>query len=528
MSLRAIAVAAAVAEVVLVASVGAYGLGGSPVLSAPLAVSAPVIDGTISPANEWADAGVLRFRFGAAHDATLEVKHDDTYLYLLLSVVDDPPSGGIVCCSASVYFDNNHNGVRDIGEDELGFGPSDQFSDQFYGLVPNDPMPSPRYADDRLDGGTVDAFARGSYDAAGHTLVLEARKPLCSDDSKHDFCLTTGSTVGFTIDYFTSDGQFLDYPVNAEDFGKFADLQISPSRLADVAVRATADRKSVRVGETVTYTIVVTNNGPAAATNVSLATAYRLAGVTATVPGGAGVGLGTLAPGRARTVKQTITPTAVAQGGGTIAQTVTASSAELDPTHANDAARGTVDVTSAPAAGEAVAAATSGGTVSVRSAGTKAFVPLRAGKSIATGSEIDATRGKVRVTSATPAGRLQSATASAGRFLVTQPKASALTTLRLSAPLRCGPGTHTTVLRSLRVEANGTFRTIGARGWVTSSDRHARWLIRDLCVPVGRSLATDAAKRPKRTIHTCVTNLSRRSEADFYDLEGHRQRKPCR
>ena len=97
------------------------------------------------------------------HPARLTVKHDDTYLYVLLSVQDDRPSGGIQCCPATIFFDNNHNGVRETGEDALGFGPAEQTSDQFLVV---DPTGLQHYTDDRTGGGTVDAVAGGSYDAA--------------------------------------------------------------------------------------------------------------------------------------------------------------------------------------------------------------------------------------------------------------------------------------------------------------------------------------------------------------------------
>src|SRR5262249_36099989 len=139
-------------------------------------------------------------------------------------------------------------------------------------------------------------------------------------------------------------------------------------------------------------------------------------------------------------------------------------------------------------------------------------------------------KGKVRLASATPSGALQTVTASAGKFQVTQPKKNALTTLRLSAPIKCGPGTGVTVLRSLVVDVDGKFRTVGARGYVVAKGRRATWLIRDLCVPVGRSLDAAGAKPHKRSVQTCVTapaNPSRRSQADLYDPQGQKQPKTC-
>ena len=123
-------------------------------------------------------------------------------------------------------------------------------------------------------------------------------------------------------------------------------------------------------------------------------------------------------------------------------------------------------------------------------------------------------------------------TAAAGRFRITQPKSSALTTLRLTAPLpRCGPGRGIKVLRRLRVAANGKFRTVGARGYATGKSRKASWVIVDRCVPVRRSLAI-GGKAPKRKLQTCVlppgsTNPSKHTQADLHDPAGRKQKGNC-
>jgi hypothetical protein len=526
-SIRCVAVLGAIVVALIVASGGAHALGGSPVLTAPLALSAPTIDGSIDPAGEWADAGRLPLagQFGA-HPATLYVKHDATYLYVLLIVADDPPPPGIFCCSATLYFDDNHNGIRDPGEDSMAFGPADQSSDGFF-----TPDPYPTYADDSAFGGTDDTFGRGSYDSSGHRLILEARKPLCSGDS-HDFCLQNGSILGFTVDYFTSaQTATLDYPATPDDFAHFADLRISPTPVqADLEIHATADKQSVNAGESITYTMTVTNNGPESATTPVVDAVYMNSGVTVNLPRQTcPCKLATLTPGSSATIRQTIIPTSVTQGGGTISLKADVSATGTDPLSTNNADEVDVHVTSAPATGESVAVMPSSGTVSVRSPGSKKFVPLGVGRSIATGSEVDTSNGKVRLAAATPSGALQTVTASAGKFQVTQPKRTALTTLRLSAPIKCGPGTGVTVLRSLRVDVSGKFRTVGARGYVMAKGPRATWLIRDLCVPVGRSLDA-AGARTKREVQTCLTppaNPSRRSQADLYDPQGQKQPKTC-
>ena len=510
------AVVVALLDAALVFSVGAHALGGSPVLIVPKAPS-PTVDGSISPSREWADASKLRIPF-ERHPAILYVKHTDTQLYFLLAVADDPPAGGIKCCTVSVYFDNNVNGVRDTGEDEMGFGPGNQSSDQFFGTIAG--VDTPQYIDDILGGGADNTATAGSYDPSGKRLILEARKALCSGDP-HDFCLKDGATVGFTLEYFNSAGDAtVDYPAGRDDLGRYAELEISPKPLAaDVATQVTANKTSINAGESVTLTVTAGNKGPDAATNTILDAVYEAKGVTAKLPPEVcGCELGTLAAGTTSPHVRTITPTSVAIGGGTISVSGATFASEPDPDESNDTAELSVKVSSAPAAGEAVTAKAAAGTVSVRTSGTRTFVPLGPGASIATGSEVDASRGRVRITSATPSRKLQSATASAGRFQVTQAKRQALTQLRLTAPTTCGPGAGTTVLRRLEVDAGGNFRTAGARGWAMPEDRQARWLTVDYCVPVGRKLASASAK-PKRTKRTCYTNLSKRSDICVKDPE---------
>jgi uncharacterized repeat protein (TIGR01451 family) len=116
-----------------------------------------------------------------------------------------------------------------------------------------------------------------------------------------------------------------------------------PSRVvADLAAAKLATPDSVFVGEPVTYTVTVTNNGPAPATEVML-TDLLPAGVTVTPPISsqgtcvttAGVircNLGALAPRSSATVTLSVTPTLP----GTLSNTVTVTGAEPDPDATND------------------------------------------------------------------------------------------------------------------------------------------------------------------------------------------------
>ena len=350
----------------------------------------------------------------------------------------------------------------------------------------------------------------------------------------HDFCVKVGATLGFTIEYLSSAAATFDYPAPPADFAHFSDLVLSPAQAADLAVKAAADAQSIGAGDQVTFAMTVTNNGPGDAGDTILNAAFKPSvGVKAILPAGTcGCGLGTLHPGESVTIKKTITLTSIPVGGGTISVNATAAAAEGDPDLTNNGASTTVKATAAPAAGEAVTAQPAAGVVTVRPPGTGKFVPLGKGQSIPNGSEVDASKGEVVVTSATPSGSLQTVTAAAGRFRITQPKSSALTTLRLSARLpKCGGGRGIKVLRRLRVAANGKFRTVGGRGYATGRSRKASWVIVDRCVPVRRSLAI-GAKEPKRKLQTCIlapgsTNPSRHTQADLHDPAGRKVKGNC-
>jgi uncharacterized protein YkwD len=81
-----------------------------------------------------------------------------------------------------------------------------------------------------------------------------------------------------------------------------------------------------------------------------------------------------------------------------------------------------------PVLGQSVVAAPVSGVVLVRKTGSKSFIPLAAGAIVDAGTEIDATRGRVTLTSAADdAGNLQSADFYGGQFLVSYAKDTAPT-----------------------------------------------------------------------------------------------------
>jgi len=136
-----------------------------------------------------------------------------------------------------------------------------------------------------------------------------------------------------------------------------------------------------------------------------------------------------------------------------------------------------------PVLGKSVSVTPVMGPVRIKRPRARRFVPLTAGELIPVGSTVDATRGRVRLTSAADArGRLQTAELFAGQFKVTQAP-SGLTELVLNGPLSC-PRRATAAKRKpkrrdLWGDGKGRFRTRGRYG--SAAIRGTRWLTSDRC-----------------------------------------------
>jgi len=121
--------------------------------------------------------------------------------------------------------------------------------------------------------------------------------------------------------------------------------------------------------------------------------------------------------------------------------------------------------------------ATVSGVIRVRAPGAKAFVPLGAVSTLLPGTTIDATKGRVRLTTA--AG--QTGDFEGGIFAVSETMAGTtpLTVLTLAGalPARCRTSKPTT--RRLWADATGNFRTAGRYAAATAEG--TKWLTEDTC-----------------------------------------------
>ena len=189
------------------------------------AATIPTIDGVIG-AGEWTDTTPYDLTI-AGLPGTVRFKHDDQYLYVAMTMTDD--SGGSKEMGA--FFDDNHNGIKDPGEDVmLGFASPFSFgADYYYSSAGT--SGATHYPDNGTDGtnppgnGTDDILGAGQV--AGSQVTFEVRHPLCSGDTAHDFCLTPGDTVGVDLMYVIDQTGFMYPGANVFDPSDWADLTLS-------------------------------------------------------------------------------------------------------------------------------------------------------------------------------------------------------------------------------------------------------------------------------------------------------------
>jgi dipeptidyl aminopeptidase/acylaminoacyl peptidase len=171
-----------------------------------------------------------------------------------------------------------------------------------------------------------------------------------------------------------------------------------------------------------------------------------------------------------------------------------------------------------PVAGVSVNVTPVSGAVLIRAPGTTAFVSLTAVDSIPVGSELDTTRGRVRLASAAGAGRTQTADFYQGRAKISQSRASALTTLTLSAPLTC-PTRKSSAAGAPKVRrlwGNGKGRFTTNARYAAATVRGTIWLTEDRCtstlirVRAGRVEVFDKVLRKRVIIRAGQSYVARK------------------
>lgn len=154
-----------------------------------------VIDGTMGAA-EWSRAGRIDFAVnvpgGGTTPGSLFVMNDGTNLYVALRI----RRSALEPINLVLRFDNDGDGVREAGDDELVVSESVKLADNHYSLTCPAGVPA------GLGCGLPDETAGGSGDGKqssandSELTVIEASHPLDSLDDEHDFSVGLGGNVG--------------------------------------------------------------------------------------------------------------------------------------------------------------------------------------------------------------------------------------------------------------------------------------------------------------------------------------------
>ena len=156
------------------------------------ATAAPTVDGVVLPA-EWADATPYNVALGALGNATVRFVHTPTDLYVGVIVEDANPGLGP---TFEAYFDNDHDGVKERGDDLWRAPVGGSGGDSYWDPAGRD---GPGHYVDTVNGGTGDTSAAGTSSAG--VSEYELRHPLCSADTTHDICASAGQTLGVDFRY---------------------------------------------------------------------------------------------------------------------------------------------------------------------------------------------------------------------------------------------------------------------------------------------------------------------------------------
>jgi Tol biopolymer transport system component len=158
------------------------------------ATAAPTVDGVVG-ASEWAGATPYSVVFGSLGNATVRFVYTSTDLYVG-AIVQDPTPG--MTPGLYAFFDNDHDGIKEVGDDAwLSFrGVGGQ--DFFYSDVGT--AGSSHYNDVGDGTGGNQTVSAGTISFEGD-VMFELKHPLCSSDTAHDICVSPGQTLGIDFQY---------------------------------------------------------------------------------------------------------------------------------------------------------------------------------------------------------------------------------------------------------------------------------------------------------------------------------------
>jgi len=197
--------------------------------------AAPTIDGTVGAA-EWQNAAHAPIAIGWTFVGDLWIMNDAENLYVAVKIADSSLTSAD---HLVVVFDNNNDGIRATGDDNIQVDGNSVFLDVYYtGTTPPAKL-------DTLDGGTTDG--EGGSSGSGGFNYFELKHPLDSADNAHDFSLSAGDTIGFMVEYIEASGYWADWP--SQNSRSWAHLSIASAPAPAPDFQITSDPASISLSQ---------------------------------------------------------------------------------------------------------------------------------------------------------------------------------------------------------------------------------------------------------------------------------------
>ncbi len=201
----------------------------------------PIIDGNLNSfTGEWANAATQEFdtTIGPSKHGKIYVMNTQTDLFIAIEIDDAANDGNKDWLQ--IFFDNDDDGTAEYGDDVLEVLGDSTFEDRF------------NVADGSND---LDTNHLGSNDGSGAAsygsglAFFEMSHPLKSADPDHDFQLSFGDIVGFTLRYRDEGTGTISYwPTSSTSTGStenYGDIGIDPPKNVVGGIYASTDKLSI-------------------------------------------------------------------------------------------------------------------------------------------------------------------------------------------------------------------------------------------------------------------------------------------
>ncbi|MCW3974871.1 MAG: hypothetical protein NWE86_01325 [Candidatus Bathyarchaeota archaeon] len=201
----------------------------------------PVIDGDLNSfVGEWTNAAIQEFdtTSGPSKHGKIYVMNTQTDLFIAIEIDDGANDGNKDFIQ--IFFDNDDDGTAEYGDDILEVYGDSTFEDRF----------------NKADGSnTLDTNDLGSNDGSGAAsygsglAFFEMSHPLKSGDTGHDFQLSFGDIVGFTLRYRDEGtGTYSYWPTTSTSEGStedYGDIGIDSPKNVVGGIYASTDKLNI-------------------------------------------------------------------------------------------------------------------------------------------------------------------------------------------------------------------------------------------------------------------------------------------